>query len=98
MTATFVLRRTADILAKYLPPRVEQEIFCRLSPLQVALYRAFLKSKAVTSLVERTTESGAPMATALSCITSLVRALRCDLISLGVLTVCSRLLAFVCAA
>ncbi|XP_029943522.1 DNA repair and recombination protein RAD54-like [Salarias fasciatus] len=37
-----LIRRTADILAKYLPAKVEQVVCCRLTPLQTELYRRFL--------------------------------------------------------
>lgn len=41
----FILRRTAQILIPYLPPKVEQILFCRLSDVQVKLYSYFLKSR-----------------------------------------------------
>jgi SNF2 family DNA or RNA helicase len=69
LTSTFVLRRTSDVMQAYLPPRVEQVVFCRMSDLQIEVYRAFLKSKAVLSLMG---EGAAHSASALSCITALV--------------------------
>jgi len=45
LTNGFILRRTADILNKYLPSKVEQVIFCSLSTLQNELYKAFLRKK-----------------------------------------------------
>lgn len=39
ITSTFVLRRTSNILAKYLPPKHEIAVFCRLPELQEALYK-----------------------------------------------------------
>ncbi len=39
ITKSFVLRRTADINQKYLPPRQEIIIFCRLTDLQKNIYR-----------------------------------------------------------
>ena len=41
----FILRRTSDILVPYLPPKVEQVLFCKLSPEQVTFYEFFLKSR-----------------------------------------------------
>ena len=41
----FILRRKADILIPYLPPKVELVVFCRLSDVQVKLYNFFLKSR-----------------------------------------------------
>ncbi|ELR14933.1 DNA repair and recombination protein RAD54B, putative [Acanthamoeba castellanii str. Neff] len=55
-TESFIIRRTKDLLRQYLPPRVEQVVFCRLSSLQADLYRQYLRST---------------MAAALSCIISL---------------------------
>lgn len=34
-----VIRRTNDILSKYLPPKVEQVVCCRLTPLQRDMYK-----------------------------------------------------------
>lgn len=41
----FILRRTSKILIQYLPPKIEQIIFCRLSDVQIKLYSFFLKSR-----------------------------------------------------
>ncbi|CAN8074925.1 unnamed protein product [Agarophyton chilense] len=38
-TSCFVLRRTSDILEKYLPPKTETAIFCRLVPEQEEAYK-----------------------------------------------------------
>lgn len=38
-----LIRRTSDILSKYLPVKIEQVVCCRLTPLQVLLYKCFLK-------------------------------------------------------
>ena len=52
LTSTFVLRRTADILRKYLPPKTELVLFCRPSSLQRAVYVAVLKSKTFKRVVD----------------------------------------------
>ncbi|XP_030061735.1 DNA repair and recombination protein RAD54-like isoform X2 [Microcaecilia unicolor] len=38
-----LIRRTSDILSKYLPVKIEQVVCCKLTPLQMKLYRHFLK-------------------------------------------------------
>ncbi|XP_068095683.1 DNA repair and recombination protein RAD54-like isoform X2 [Hyperolius riggenbachi] len=38
-----LIRRTSDILSKYLPVKIEQVVCCRLTPLQAELYKLFLK-------------------------------------------------------
>ncbi|XP_041594389.1 DNA repair and recombination protein RAD54-like isoform X3 [Vulpes vulpes] len=38
-----LIRRTSDILSKYLPVKIEQVVCCRLTPLQTELYKRFLK-------------------------------------------------------
>ncbi|XP_018116352.1 DNA repair and recombination protein RAD54-like [Xenopus laevis] len=38
-----LIRRTSDILSKYLPVKIEQVVCCRLTPLQSELYKLFLK-------------------------------------------------------
>ncbi|KAK1897571.1 DNA repair and recombination protein RAD54-like [Dissostichus eleginoides] len=38
-----LIRRTSDILSKYLPVKIEQVVCCRLTPLQSELYKRFLK-------------------------------------------------------
>ncbi|PNG99267.1 DNA repair protein rhp54, partial [Tetrabaena socialis] len=43
----FMLRRTCGIMKQYLPPKVEQVVFCRMSPLQAHLYDYFLASTPV---------------------------------------------------
>ncbi|KAL6050256.1 DNA repair and recombination protein RAD54B [Balamuthia mandrillaris] len=62
LTSGFILRRTAEILNKYLPPKTEYTIFCKLSPLQMALYRIIVREKM---------ESSSENKDALSCITTL---------------------------
>ncbi|XP_063684196.1 DNA repair and recombination protein RAD54-like isoform X1 [Bolinopsis microptera] len=40
-----IIRRTAAILSKYLPIKIEQVVCCRPSPLQSAIYTSFVNSK-----------------------------------------------------
>ncbi|KAJ5146833.1 Heat shock protein hsp98 [Penicillium atrosanguineum] len=44
LTSKFILRRTADVLAKYLPPKSEYVLFCRPTPAQANIYQAVLAS------------------------------------------------------
>ncbi|KAJ9221316.1 hypothetical protein DTO271D3_8727 [Paecilomyces variotii] len=44
LTAQFMLRRTADILAKYLPPKTEYVLFCNPTSTQANIYRSVLAS------------------------------------------------------
>ncbi|XP_036610725.1 DNA repair and recombination protein RAD54-like [Trichosurus vulpecula] len=62
-----LIRRTSDILSKYLPVKIEQVVCCRLTPLQTELYRRFLKqAKPVEEL-----RAGKMSVSSLSSITSL---------------------------
>jgi len=47
----FIIRRTNDILSKYLPVKYEHVVFVKLSPLQKALYHHFLTSPEITKLL-----------------------------------------------
>lgn len=63
---SFVLRRNADVLMKYLPSKTETVIFCKSTPLQQQLYKAIVKSKALKWIIQN-----ADGAHALTCINSL---------------------------
>eukprot|EP00884_Botryococcus_braunii_P015006 jgi/Botrbrau1/23506/Bobra.106_1s0057.1 len=39
-----MIRRTSELLKQYLPPKCEQTVFCRMSPLQQDLYNHFCNS------------------------------------------------------
>uniref|UniRef100_A0A8C7A3Z9 RAD54 homolog B n=1 Tax=Neovison vison TaxID=452646 RepID=A0A8C7A3Z9_NEOVI len=47
LTGLFILRRTQEIINKYLPPKIENVVFCRPGALQIELYRKLLNSQAV---------------------------------------------------
>ncbi|PGH12026.1 hypothetical protein AJ79_04535 [Helicocarpus griseus UAMH5409] len=44
LTSLFILRRTADILSKYLPPKTEYVLFCNPTSSQANIYRHVLTS------------------------------------------------------
>jgi DNA repair and recombination protein RAD54B len=44
LTSMFILRRTADILSKYLPPKSEYVLLCNPTPAQANIYRHVLAS------------------------------------------------------
>ncbi|WEW54792.1 helicase [Emydomyces testavorans] len=44
LTSMFILRRTADILSKHLPPKTEYILFCNPTPAQANIYRHVLSS------------------------------------------------------
>lgn len=44
LTSMFILRRTADLLSKYLPPKTEYVLFCNPTPTQSHIYRLVLSS------------------------------------------------------
>ncbi|UJO21689.1 DNA repair protein rhp54 [Fulvia fulva] len=47
----FIIRRTNDILSKYLPVKYEHVVFCNLAPFQLDLYNYFIKSPEIQSLL-----------------------------------------------
>ena len=47
----FIIRRTNDILSKYLPVKYEHVVFCNLAPFQVDLYKHFISSSEIKSLL-----------------------------------------------
>lgn len=48
----FIIRRTNDILSKYLPVKYEHVVFCGLSDFQRQVYNSYLKSKIVNNLLK----------------------------------------------
>lgn len=51
LTSKFMLRRTADILAKYLPPKSEYVLFCNPTPTQANIYQNVLASPVFQSAI-----------------------------------------------
>ncbi|KAI9818015.1 MAG: DNA-dependent ATPase protein rad54 [Phylliscum demangeonii] len=47
----FIIRRTNDILSKYLPVKYEHVVFCSLAPFQLDLYNYFIRSPDIQSLL-----------------------------------------------
>ncbi len=47
----FILRRTNTLLSKHLPPKLVQIVCVKLTPLQEALYRHIMDSKAMLLLL-----------------------------------------------
>ena len=47
----FIIRRTNDILSKYLPVKYEHVVFCQLAPFQMDLYNHFIQSPDIKSLL-----------------------------------------------
>ncbi|KAJ4817595.1 DNA repair and recombination protein RAD54-like [Rhynchospora pubera] len=63
----FILRRTNTLLSNHLPPKIIEVVCCKLTPLQLTLYKHFIQSKNVRRLI---TED-AKQSTILACITNL---------------------------
>jgi SNF2 family DNA or RNA helicase len=55
----FVLRRLKTDVASELPPKIENDIFCRLAPEQVALYKSFSDSAEAKEAVNELVAKGA---------------------------------------
>lgn len=51
VVSKFIIRRTNDILSKYLPCKYEHVIFVNLSPMQLALYKHFITSPDIKKLL-----------------------------------------------
>lgn len=46
-----IIRRTNDLLSKYLPVKYEQVVFCKPSKFQLELYRLFIASPEIKALL-----------------------------------------------
>ncbi|XP_062358974.1 DNA repair and recombination protein RAD54B [Cinclus cinclus] len=52
LTGLFILRRTQEVINKFLPPKKESIIFCQPTVLQLELYRKLLSSRVITSCLQ----------------------------------------------
>ncbi|XP_029868141.1 DNA repair and recombination protein RAD54B isoform X3 [Aquila chrysaetos chrysaetos] len=52
LTGLFILRRTQEIINKFLPPKKESIIFCRPTALQLELYQKLLSSRVIRSCLQ----------------------------------------------
>lgn len=68
-----IIRRTQALLTKYLPQKIEQVICCKLTPLQMELYKLFCKSCNLDAIDEAEEVTGTPkmVGTTLSHITNM---------------------------
>lgn len=57
IVSKFIIRRTNDILSKYLPCKYEHVIFVKLKPVQRQLYQQLLKSRSMKKLVDGSKET-----------------------------------------
>ncbi|XP_026546617.1 DNA repair and recombination protein RAD54B [Notechis scutatus] len=57
LTGLFILRRTQEVINKFLPPKKESILFCRPTVLQLALYRTLLNSQIVRSCLQGSLEN-----------------------------------------
>ncbi|XP_024428253.2 DNA repair and recombination protein RAD54B isoform X2 [Desmodus rotundus] len=57
LTAPFFLRRTQEVINKYLPPKVENVVFCRPGALQIELYQRLVNSQAVRFCLQGSLEN-----------------------------------------
>ncbi|ORY25993.1 hypothetical protein LY90DRAFT_427337, partial [Neocallimastix californiae] len=69
ITGMFILRRTADINSKYLPPKEETIIFCRPTNIQVKIYNKILDSPIIRKCIYST--EGRDSTSHLQCIITL---------------------------
>jgi DNA repair and recombination protein RAD54B len=56
LTSQFILRRTSEVIAQYLPPKTESVLFCRPTTHQIMVYKSVLESPLYGSLL-RSSES-----------------------------------------
>ncbi|NWQ74407.1 RA54B protein, partial [Columbina picui] len=52
LTGLFILRRTQEVINKFLPPKEESIIFCQPTALQLELYRKLLSSQVIRSCLQ----------------------------------------------
>ena len=57
LTSKFVLRRTSDLLKKYLPPKIEITLFCQMTMIQKQIYQALINCKVFKQLLSSTSSN-----------------------------------------
>ncbi|XP_075438826.1 DNA repair and recombination protein RAD54B isoform X2 [Ascaphus truei] len=57
LTGLFILRRTQEVINRFLPPKIESIVFCRPSKFQLELYRKLLNSRVVKSCLQGMVEN-----------------------------------------
>ncbi|XP_035239917.1 DNA repair and recombination protein RAD54B [Anguilla anguilla] len=62
LTGLFILRRTQEIINRYLPPKREWTLFCRPAPLQLELYRRLLSHRLVRACLQGALENSPHLA------------------------------------
>uniref|UniRef100_A0A3P8RT06 RAD54 homolog B n=1 Tax=Amphiprion percula TaxID=161767 RepID=A0A3P8RT06_AMPPE len=67
LTGMFILRRTQEIINRYLPPRLDWTLFCEPSPLQRELYHQLLSHRVFRACLQESVQTH----THLACITAL---------------------------
>ncbi|XP_057691439.1 DNA repair and recombination protein RAD54B [Corythoichthys intestinalis] len=67
LTGMFILRRTQEIINRYLPPRLDWTVFCRPSPLQQEIYKLLLSHRIFRACLQGSMQTH----THLACITAL---------------------------
>ncbi|KAF7669720.1 hypothetical protein LDENG_00147250 [Lucifuga dentata] len=67
LTGMFILRRTQEIINRYLPPRLDWTLFCNPSPLQRELYKHLLCHRVFRACLQGSMQTH----THLACITAL---------------------------
>ncbi|EGP90217.1 SNF2 family DNA-dependent ATPase domain-containing protein [Zymoseptoria tritici IPO323] len=56
ITNMFILRRTSEILSKYLPPKTEYVVFCKPTKVQKQIYRAVIEAPVFVAAMNTPTE------------------------------------------
>eukprot|EP00919_Chromeraceae_sp_WS-2016_P036853 GHVR01087545.1.p1 GENE.GHVR01087545.1~~GHVR01087545.1.p1 ORF type:complete len:643 (+),score=134.54 GHVR01087545.1:480-2408(+) len=72
ITNRFIIRRTNDLLAKHLPPKLMMNVFCNMAPIQLSLYFHYLHSSACRKVL-KDSEEGRLNASALQSIQFLMK-------------------------
>ncbi|KAI3429643.1 hypothetical protein D9Q98_005729 [Chlorella vulgaris] len=52
LSSQYIIRRSSETLKQYLPAKIQEVIFCKMSTLQYALYRGFIASEPVQAALE----------------------------------------------